>query len=123
MQRFCALLLLALAVAPASSFLLSSSSPQLRGSDSLPAACGRAKAGVCALSMQEDGQGKRTTGFKGLFDGIARELTADTRVVGEDGQPRLKATPAQIMVLLTAQFGIPIALVQIYKAVTAASGN
>mmetsp|Transcript_2283 Transcript_2283/g.3665 ORF Transcript_2283/g.3665 Transcript_2283/m.3665 type:complete len:127 (+) Transcript_2283:31-411(+) len=58
------------------------------------------------LSMQEEGEEpapvpvKRTTGFKQVFTNISQQLSEPTAYVDEDGRRKLKATSAQIFVLL-----------------------
>jgi len=58
----------------------------------------------------QDETPKQTTGFGKLFSGLKGELTAETAQVDENGRRTLKATPAQILVLVIAQFAIPITL-------------
>eukprot|EP00290_Baffinella_frigidus_P030059 CAMPEP_0180233904 /NCGR_PEP_ID=MMETSP0987-20121128/28343_1 /TAXON_ID=697907 /ORGANISM="non described non described, Strain CCMP2293" /LENGTH=163 /DNA_ID=CAMNT_0022199791 /DNA_START=68 /DNA_END=557 /DNA_ORIENTATION=- len=65
---------------------------------------------------------KRTSGFGQVFSSVKDGLTAETRIVGEDGKRRLKASPQQIVFLVVAQFAIPILLVLIYRAVKGSSG-
>eukprot|EP00286_Rhodomonas_abbreviata_P015357 CAMPEP_0181324984 /NCGR_PEP_ID=MMETSP1101-20121128/20666_1 /TAXON_ID=46948 /ORGANISM="Rhodomonas abbreviata, Strain Caron Lab Isolate" /LENGTH=118 /DNA_ID=CAMNT_0023433227 /DNA_START=9 /DNA_END=365 /DNA_ORIENTATION=+ len=112
-RAFSLLLLLAVVLSVAHGF---SSAPALALRHSSTAAISPRAGRYTAVTMQEDPP-KQTTGFGKLFKGLTGELTAETRQVDETGKRTLKATPAQIMVLVIAQFGIPIALIQIYKAV------
>mmetsp|Transcript_19067 Transcript_19067/g.29776 ORF Transcript_19067/g.29776 Transcript_19067/m.29776 type:complete len:149 (+) Transcript_19067:225-671(+) len=62
---------------------------------------------------------KQTTGFGKLWKGLIGEVNQDMRRYDEDGKKTLQASPAQIVLMVISFYGVPIAIINIYKAIKA----